>query len=188
MKKVLFTILGIFLLTLTFCLNGVCQEMETAKPIIVFETNQGDITIELFPNIAPKACENMLGLIEQGYYNGIIFHRVMKGFMIQGGDPDRTGHGGKSLWGIPFKDEVGPAVEFNKKGLLAMANAGPSTNGSQFFITTTDNASWLNGKHTIFGEVIKGYDVVEKIENTTTGMNDLPIEDQIIVKARIQSQ
>ncbi len=155
---------------------------EKENPIIVFETNQGTIEIELWPSVAPKTCENMLGLAARGYYDGIIFHRVIKNFMIQGGDPTGTGRGGESLWGGKFEDEVTPEKAFDKPGLLAMANAGPGTNGSQFFITTKETP-WLNMRHTIFGEVIAGYDVVEKIENTPTAAGDRPIEEQKIIKA-----
>ncbi len=153
--------------------------------IIILETSQGNIELKLFPDIAPKACENIIGLAEKGYYNGTIFHRVIKDFMLQGGDPTRSGRGGESLWGFPFQDEVTENIGFDRKGLLAMANAGPSTNGSQFFITTKP-APWLNGKHTIFGEVISGYDVVEKIENAETGPQDHPVKDQVIIKIYIK--
>lgn len=152
------------------------------KPIIVFETTQGNIEIELWQNIAPKTVENMLGLIDQGYYDGIIFHRIIKDFMIQGGDPTGTGRGGNSLWGGKFEDEVTPAVTFDSEGLLAMANAGPNTNGSQFFITVKPTP-WLNMRHTIFGKVINGYDNVEKLENVKTGPGDRPVETQQIIKA-----
>lgn len=153
--------------------------------IIVLETNQGAIEIKLMPEVAPKACENFTKLAEKGYYDGLIFHRVIKGFMIQGGDPTGTGSGGNSIWGKPFGDETDPKVQFDTPGLLAMANAGPNTNGSQFFITTA-NAPWLNGKHTIFGKVISGYDVVEKIEKTATGRNDKPKAEQKIIKAYLK--
>ncbi|MDP8264644.1 MAG: peptidylprolyl isomerase [Candidatus Aceula lacicola] len=156
-----------------------------SNPVIVFETNQGNIEVKLFTEIAPKACENMLGLAQKGYYDGTVFHRVIKNFMIQGGDPTRTGRGGESLWGFSFQDEITPTVEFDRKGLLAMANAGPDTNGSQFFITTAATP-WLNMKHTIFGEVISDYTVVEKIENAETGLQDKPVEDQKIIKAYIK--
>ena len=106
--------------------------------------------------------------------------------MIQGGDPTGTGMGGKSIWGKPFEDEVMPDVEFSAKGLVAMANAGPSTNGSQFFITTA-KTPWLNGKHTIFGEVINGYDVVQKIENTSVDSSDRPTQEQKIIKAYLKA-
>jgi len=152
------------------------------EKIVVLETNQGEIEIRLMPEVAPKACENFIGLVQNGYYKGIIFHRVIKGFMIQGGDPTGTGTGGSSLWGTSFKDEVISSVKFDKPGILAMANSGPNTNGSQFFITTVATP-WLNMGHTIFGEVISGYDVVEKIENTATGAGDKPIQEQKIIKA-----
>ncbi|MFA4989864.1 MAG: peptidylprolyl isomerase [Candidatus Omnitrophota bacterium] len=152
------------------------------NPIVVLETNQGSIEIRLMPEVAPKACENFTKLAAKGYYNGLIFHRVIKGFMIQGGDPTATGAGGESIWGKPFADEVSPGVKFDKPGSVAMANAGPNTNGSQFFITTVATP-WLNMRHTIFGEVVKGYAVVEKIENTPTGSSDRPQAEQKIIKA-----
>jgi len=153
------------------------------EEIVVLETNQGEIEIRLMPGVAPKACENFVGLAEKGYYEGIIFHRVIKSFMIQGGDP--TGTGGSSLWGAPFKDEVISSVKFDKPGILAMANSGPNTNGSQFFITTVATP-WLNMRHTIFGEVISGYAVVERIENAAVGAGDKPIVDQKIIKAYLK--
>jgi peptidylprolyl isomerase len=159
------------------------EEMD--NKIVVLETTQGNIEIKLMPQVAPKACENFTKLVEKGYYNGIIFHRVIKDFMIQGGDPTGTGRGGESVWGKPFEDEVNVNVKFDKPGLLAMANAGPSTNGSQFFITTVPTP-WLNMKHTIFGEVIGGYDVVQKIENIEVGMNDKPTKEQRIIKAYLK--
>jgi peptidylprolyl isomerase len=154
---------------------------------VVLETNQGVIEIKLMPDVAPKACENFTKLIEKGYYNGIIFHRVIKNFMIQGGDPTGTGSGGESIWGAPFLDEVTPNVKFDRLGLLAMANAGPNTNGSQFFITTVPTP-WLNMRHTIFGEVVSGYDVVQKIENTQTGVADRPVTEQKIIKAYLKAK
>lgn len=155
------------------------------KNIVVLETNQGSIEIKLMPEVAPKACENFSKLAEKGYYNGLIFHRVIKDFMIQGGDPTGTGAGGESIWGGPFEDEVSPNAKFDKPGILAMANSGPATNGSQFFITTA-KTPWLNMRHTIFGEVISGYDVVQKIENTQTGASDRPIQEQRIIKAYLK--
>ncbi|MFH1876418.1 MAG: peptidylprolyl isomerase [Candidatus Omnitrophota bacterium] len=152
---------------------------------VVFETTQGIITIRLMPDVAPKACENFIGLVRKGYYDGIVFHRVIKNFMIQGGDPTATGAGGESLWGKPFDDEVSPQVTFDRQGILAMANAGPGTNGSQFFITTV-KTPWLNMKHTIFGEVISGYDVVQKIESVPTGPGDKPVHEQKIIKAYVE--
>lgn len=134
------------------------------KPLIVeLHTNQGVIRIRLFPEHAPKTTENFTGLIGKGYYDGIIFHRVISQFMIQGGDPTGTGRGGQSLWGRPFEDECTPEQRFDRKGLLAMANAGPNTNGSQFFICHEPQPH-LNGKHTVFGKVTKGMDVVLSLE------------------------
>jgi len=184
-------ILTMFLLTgliLSFQSCGKSSNVQAqSKPIIVFETNQGPIEIELFPDIAPKACENMLGLIQKGYYNNLIFHRVIKNFMIQGGDPTGTGRGGESIWGSPFQDEFNSSVQFDQKGLLAMANAGPNTNGSQFFITTIPTP-WLNNRHTIFGKVISGYETVEKIENTSVSPGDnRPYDEQKILKAFVKN-
>jgi peptidylprolyl isomerase len=151
----------------------------------ILETNQGTVEIRLFPDVAPKAVENFTGLIEKGYYNGITFHRVIPEFMLQGGDPTGTGSGGQSIWGRNFEDECRPDVKFDRKGLLAMANAGPRTNGSQFFITTAATP-WLHLKHTIFGEVTKGYDVVQKIEKTRTDGQDCPVQKQFIVSATVR--
>jgi peptidylprolyl isomerase len=155
------------------------------NPIAEMKTNQGTITLELYPDIAPKAVENFIKLSQKGYYNGVIFHRVIKGFMIQGGDPTGTGRGGESIWGKEFENEYKPNVVFDKPGLLAMANRGPNTNGSQFFITVAPTP-WLNGGYTIFGKVIKGFDVVKKIENTKTGAMDRPIKKQVIESITIK--
>ncbi len=155
------------------------------KIIAVLETTQGEVEIELYPKEAPLAVANFVGHIQNGYYNDLIFHRVIDGFMIQGGDPLGTGTGGQSIWGKPFPDEFNDALRFDQLGLLAMANSGPTTNGSQFFITTS-KPNWLNDKHTIFGKVVAGYDNVVKIEKTKTGAGDKPVEDQKIVKAYIK--
>src|SRR5438874_13605382 len=138
-------------------------------------TNHGVIAIELFDDDAPKTVENFLKLSRDGFYNGVIFHRIIPDFMIQGGDPTGTGSGGP---GYQFEDEFND----NKivRGALAMANAGPNTNGSQFFIVTTEAASWLDGKHTVFGEVADGMDAVDAIERTETGPGDRPTEPQVI--------
>ncbi|MFT4551889.1 MAG: peptidylprolyl isomerase [Chlamydiales bacterium] len=163
------------------------QFMMPINPIIVIETNQGNIEIALKPDVAPKACENLIRLAEDGYYNGVIFHRVIKGFMVQGGDPTGTGAGGQSVWGESFEDEVNVDVVFDRPGILAMANAGPDTNGSQFFITTAETP-WLNMRHTIFGEVITGYDIVEKIENMKTSYGDKPVEVQKILNVTVKKK
>lgn len=157
---------------------------ETEAPSLLVHTNRGDIRVRLYPEAAPKAVENFLGLAKKGYYDGIKFHRVIPEFMIQGGDPEGTGRGGESLWGKPFEDECKGDVRFDRPGLLGMANAGPNTNGSQFFITTVATP-WLDGKHTLFGEVTDGYEVVRKIESCSTGPNDQPKEPQVIESIEI---
>jgi len=154
-------------------------------PIVVLETNQGNIELKMMPEVAPKAVENFVTHAKEGYYNGVIFHRVIKNFMIQGGDPTGTGMGGESIWGGVFENEYKPNVVFDRPFLLAMANAGPNTNGSQFFITVAPTP-WLNGGYTIFGEVVKGQDVVKKIENTPTARGDRPVQEQKILKAYVK--
>jgi cyclophilin family peptidyl-prolyl cis-trans isomerase len=139
------------------------------------QTNHGSIEIELFDDDAPTTVENFLKLARDGFYDGVIFHRVIPDFMIQGGDPTGTGSGGP---GYQFEDEFNDhPVE---RGALAMANAGPNTNGSQFFIVTADSCPWLDGKHTVFGRVTGGMDVVEAIDATPTGGQDRPIDDVVI--------
>ncbi|QOY51529.1 peptidylprolyl isomerase [Candidatus Sulfurimonas baltica] len=161
---------------------------ETKNPFVVLETTQGVIEMELFPEIAPLAVENFTTHVKNGYYNGIIFHRIIKNFMIQGGDPTGTGRGGNSIWGEAFEDEFKSEV-FSRSGVVAMANSGPHTNGSQFFITTAPTP-WLNGKHTIFGRVTTpSLATVEKLENVPTSgrsRGDRPIENQVIIKAYIK--
>jgi peptidylprolyl isomerase len=175
------------ILVLAFIISVIAKgAFAMADQVVVLETTQGTIEVKLMPQVAPKACENFTKLVEKGYYNGLIFHRVIKGFMIQGGDPTGTGAGGNSVWGKPFDDEFSPSVQFDKPGILAMANSGPGTNGSQFFITVA-KTPWLNMHHTIFGEVISGYDVVQKIENTQTGAEDKPLVEQKIIKAYLKT-
>lgn len=163
------------------------SSLNASNPTIVLETNQGNIELELFPDIAPKAVKNFVELSKKGYYNGVIFHRVIKNFMIQGGDPTGTGRGGKSIYGKEFVNEYKPNVVFDKAGLLAMANRGPNTNGSQFFITTVPTP-FLNGGYTIFGKVVNGFSTVKKIENTKTARGDRPIENQVIKKAYLKEE
>jgi peptidyl-prolyl cis-trans isomerase B (cyclophilin B) len=141
----------------------------------ILHTNQGDITVELFDEDAPKTVENFKKLALDNFYEGVIFHRVIKDFMIQGGDPTGTGRGGP---GYTFEDEFNDRKV--ERGALAMANAGPNTNGSQFFIVTTPAAPWLDGKHTVFGKVVDGMDVVDKIEASETDHNDRPKNDAVI--------
>jgi cyclophilin family peptidyl-prolyl cis-trans isomerase len=134
-------------------------------------TTAGTIELELFDDDAPKTVENFRKLSADGFYDGVTFHRVIPDFMIQGGDPDGTGRGGP---GYTFEDEINDHKIV--RGALAMANAGPNTNGSQFFIVTVEQASWLDGKHTVFGEVVAGMDAVDAIEQTPTGPGDKPLE------------
>ena len=155
------------------------------NPVAVMETNQGIIEIELRADLAPLAVENFITHSKNGYYDGIVFHRIIKQFMIQGGDPSGTGRGGKSIWNKKFKDEFAPNAVFDKAGILAMANSGPNSNGSQFFITTVPTY-WLNGKHTIFGYVIKGMQNVRKLENVPTNRS-VPLETQKIIKITIRN-
>ncbi len=175
----------------------------------VMHTNMGDIAIRLFPEHAPKTVENFVTHAKNGYYNGIVFHRVIKDFMIQGGDPTATGCGGESIWGKPFKDEFTPALH-NLRGALSMANAGPGTNGSQFFIVQADSVHpnfiaqmkelpdyfpaeaveayaqvggtpHLDFHHTVFGQVYEGMDVVDAIAAVATNPSDKPLEDVTIL-------
>lgn len=178
-------------------------------------TNMGDITLRLFPEYAPKAVENFITHAKDGYYNGLIFHRVIKDFMIQGGDPTGTGMGGESIWGDSFEDEFTPVLH-NLKGALSMANAGPSTNGSQFFIveapTVPQNmleqmkeiggesfpkeivdayeklggTPWLDFRHTVFGQVTEGIETVEKIADVKVGQGDKPLFDVTIDSIEIK--
>ena len=136
------------------------------------QTNHGTIELELFDDDAPKTVENFTKLARDGFYNGVIFHRVIQDFMIQGGDPTGTGSGGP---GYQFEDEFNDHKVV--RGALAMANAGPNTNGSQFFIVTTEAAPWLDGKHTVFGQVTSGMDVVDTIERVETGPGDRPRDE-----------
>jgi len=140
-----------------------------------FKTNYGEFTISLFAKETPITVNNFVTLARKKFYDGLIFHRVIPDFMIQGGDPDGNGTGGP---GYTFKDETSPRKIV--KGSLAMANAGPNTNGSQFFIVTANETPWLDGRHTNFGEVVLGLDVVEKIGKVQTGQNDKPVKDVII--------
>lgn len=188
------------------------EPIKKGDTVAVLKTNMGEIKIKLFPEYAPKTVENFTTHIKNGYYNGIIFHRVIKDFMIQGGDPTGTGMGGESVFGGAFEDEFTPMLR-NYRGALSMANAGPNTNGSQFFIVQCDsvpgglidqmkdiggeafpeecieNYQKLGGtphldfRHSVFGQVAEGMDTVDKIANTQTGPADKPINDVIIESA-----
>jgi cyclophilin family peptidyl-prolyl cis-trans isomerase len=159
-----------------------------ANRTAVIETNKGTIRVELLEEDAPKTTENFITLAQRGYYDGIIFHRVIKGFMIQGGDPTGTGRGGESAWGGRFNDEINSSSAVYqtgyKAGTMAMANAGPNTNGSQFFIMHVDYP--LPPSYTIFGRVTEGQDVVNAIATTATGPGDRPVEDVRMEKVTIE--
>ena len=190
-----------------------CLQLEAVKSgdiVAVMHTNMGDIEIKLFPEQAPKTVENFTTHAKNDYYNGIIFHRVIKDFMIQGGDPTGTGMGGESIWGRSFEDEFTPELH-NLRGALCMANAGPNTNGSQFFIVQASDVPsnmleqmkdladngfppeiteayakmggtpWLDFRHTVFGQVVNGMDVVDAIANVQVGAADKPVNDVVIL-------
>ncbi|MFJ8513674.1 peptidylprolyl isomerase [Lysinibacillus xylanilyticus] len=178
-------------------------EVLEGEVLVEMKTTLGAIKIKLFPEHAPKTVENFLGHAKSGYYDGIIFHRVIQDFMIQGGDPTGTGMGGESIWGNSFEDEFSDKV-FNLRGALSMANAGPNTNGSQFFIVQMKHlpsdmlrqlqgagfpeeiieayaqnggTPWLDHKHTVFGHVVEGMDIIDKIADVEKDMRDKPVED-----------
>ena len=173
--------------TATTTLDSLMNLQGNEKLYAVIQTNMGTIELQLFAKEAPKTVRNFAGLATEGFYNGIIFHRVIKNFMIQGGDPTGTGRGGQSIYGGPFADEFSPSYQFDKPGVLAMANAGPNTNQSQFFITTVPTP-WLNLKHTIFGQVVKGMDVVDAIDATPTDNMDRPINQVVMEKVTIEKR
>ena len=189
---------------------------EKGEEVVVLRTNFGDIKIRLFEEAAPKAVENFKGLIEKGYYDGLIFHRVINDFMIQSGDPLGTGRGGESLWNEPFEDEINLNFR-NFRGALSMANAGPNTNGSQFFIVqkgaveddiiqkmrsageeqgypdeiidsyqNIGGTFWLDGIHTVFGQVFEGMSVVDDIAATKVDFMNRPLEEVTIEKAFLE--
>ena len=186
-------------------------ELKKGDVIATIKTNFGSIRVKMLPEAAPKAVENFLTHARNGYYNGIIFHRVINDFMIQGGDPTGTGMGGESIWGVPFEDEFTPDAR-NFRGALSMANAGPGTNGSQFFIvqagpetidarmfpmlkrqgkefseeavakyTEMGGTPWLDGAHTVFGQVIEGMDVVDKIAAVRVDRSSRPYDEVTII-------
>lgn len=182
------------------------NEVNEKNPLVTVHTNLGDFTLELFPEVAPKTVENFVTHAKNGYYDGVIFHRVIEDFMIQGGDPTGTGMGGESIYGRTFEDEFSREA-FNLYGTLSMANAGPNTNGSQFFIVTAKQVPaqmlkqlkdggwpeeiveeyakvggtpWLDHRHTVFGRVVEGMDVVLKIEGVERNAQDCPLEDVVI--------
>ncbi|BGP22949.1 peptidyl-prolyl cis-trans isomerase-like 1 [Rhodotorula toruloides] len=151
---------------------------------VLLQTNLGPITFELYDQHAPKTCRNFVELSKRGYYNGTIFHRIIADFMIQGGDPTGTGRGGTSIYGDQFEDEIHPDLRFTGAGILAMANSGPNTNGSQFFMTLAPTPH-LERKHTIFGRVSSGMQVVQRLGAVATDAEDRPREDMKIIKASV---
>lgn len=164
------------------------KEETKEMTVAIIKTNMGTIEIELFAKETPKTVENFVGLANKGYYNGVIFHRVIDNFMIQGGDPTGTGRGGESLWGGKFADEIVPSLKHDGPGILSMANAGPNTNGSQFFITLVATP-WLDGKHTVFGKVIAGMDVVSAIGKVATSKpGDRPLKDVVMESVTIEKR
>jgi len=160
-----------------------------AKEVAVIKTTEGEMVVEFWPEVAPKTVENFKTLAKKGFYDGTCFHRVIKGFMIQGGDPTGTGRGGESAWGGRFNDEIDAASAVYqrgyKKGTVAMANAGPNTNGSQFFIMHADYP--LPPSYTIFGRVTDGLDIVDAIATTATGAGDKPVSEVKMEKVTIEA-
>lgn len=194
-------VLSVFLFLVMFisCMNAnsndqtQTQEQEKSKMndstvVAVIKTNMGTVEIELFEKQTPRTVANFVGLAEKGYYNGVIFHRVIDNFMIQGGDPTGTGRGGESIYGSKFEDEIVSTLRHDGPGILSMANAGPNTNGSQFFITLVATP-WLDGKHTVFGKVISGMDVVSAIGKVKTSKpGDKPLNDVVMESITIEKR
>ena len=192
------------------------EKPQSGDTVAVMKTTMGDMKIRLLPEAAPKAAENFTEHAKSGYYNGLIFHRVIKDFMIQGGDPNGTGTGGSSIWGKPFEDEFDINAR-NYRGALSMANSGPNTNGSQFFIVQAQSVDdvlvtqmeelsdegfpkevadtykkiggtpWLDFRHTVFGQVFEGLDVLDKIADAEVNMSDKPIKDIVINEIEIET-
>jgi peptidyl-prolyl cis-trans isomerase B (cyclophilin B) len=187
------------------------NEVSEHEKLVEIETTMGNVKIKLFPEYAPKAVENFVTHSEEGYYDGLIFHRVIKDFMIQGGDPNGDGTGGESIYGAPFEDEFSTNL-YNLRGALSMANSGANTNGSQFFIVTKKSVDpsmktemekgefpkeiidayderggtpWLDQRHTVFGQVVEGMDIVDKISETSVDAKDKPEEDIIIKDIKV---
>uniref|UniRef100_A0A0E0QMC9 Peptidyl-prolyl cis-trans isomerase n=2 Tax=Oryza TaxID=4527 RepID=A0A0E0QMC9_ORYRU len=154
-------------------------------PEVTLETSMGAFTIEMYYKHAPKTCRNFLELSRRGYYDNVIFHRIIKDFIVQGGDPTGTGRGGESIYGAKFEDEIRPELKHTGAGILSMANAGPNTNGSQFFITLAPCQS-LDGKHTIFGRVSKGMEIVKRLGSVQTDKSDRPIHEVKILRTVVK--
>ena len=155
-----------------------------AERKIQFTTNKGVFVAQMFEERAPQTTKNFIELTEKGFYDGLIFHRVIDGFMIQGGDPTGTGRGGP---GYRIKDEFGEGLAHDSEGILSMANAGPNTGGSQFFITLAPTP-WLNGHHAIFGKIVKGMDVVREIGSVATNFQDRPVDPVVMEKVEVLAE
>jgi peptidyl-prolyl cis-trans isomerase A (cyclophilin A) len=155
-----------------------------AERKIQFTTNKGVFVAQMFEEKAPQTTKNFIELTEKGFYDGLIFHRVIDGFMIQGGDPTGTGRGGP---GYRIKDEFGEGLAHDSEGILSMANAGPNTGGSQFFITLAPTP-WLNGRHAIFGKIVKGMDVVREIGSVATNFQDRPVDPVVMEKVEVLAE
>jgi len=151
---------------------------------VVLDTSMGTLAVELYWDEAPRTCKNFAELAKRGYYDNIVFHRIVKDFVIQGGDPTGTGKGGESIYGKSFEDEITTTLKHTGAGILSMANSGKNTNASQFFITLAP-CPWLDGKHTIFGRISKGMQVVKRMGNVQTNLSDRPLEDIKIVRAKV---
>jgi len=188
MKKyfVLFALLGAIVAFSSVSYAQKNTKKGGGKTVAVIKTTMGTIEIEFYEKEAPKTVENFIGLAKKGYYNGILFHRVIDKFMIQGGDPTGSGSGGSSLWGKEFEDEVTPNLVFDKEGIVAMANRGPNTNTSQFFITLSPQRR-LDGHYSIFAKVIKGQEVVRAIGKTKT-KNDRPVVPVKMLSIKIEKR
>ena len=189
MKKALVFLLATFVLFTTGCSAAGMNDKDKgakkmANPIAVFETNHGTFEIELFEDKAPITVKNFIDLAEKGFYDGLIFHRVIDGFMIQGGDPNGTGTGGP---GYTIPDEFHKDLKHDSEGVLSMANAGPNTGGSQFFITLAATP-WLDGHHSVFGKVVKGMDVVREIGKVDTDFQDKPLAKVVMEKVTIRRE
>ena len=192
MKRKTVVFLSVGIVVLGVIVQTACsQQKEGSMPkegndVAVIETSMGTFEIELFSKQAPKTVSNFIGLAEKGKYDGLIFHRIIDGFMIQGGDPTGTGRGGESIYGGPFQDEFVSSLKHDGPGVLSMANRGPNTNTSQFFITLAATP-WLDGKHTIFGKVIDGMDVVTAIGKVKVSKPaDKPVTDVVMKKVTIR--
>ncbi len=155
----------------------------TKDPIVVLHTSLGDVELTLSTK-TPRTTENFVTLAQRGYYNGVIFHRIIENFMIQGGDPTGTGSGGECIWGAKFNDEFDTSLT-HERGVISMANAGRNTNGSQFFIVTAPETHYLNNKHAVFGRVTRGMEVVEQMNTVATNRQDRPLVDVVIMSAEV---